>query len=170
MIAVNSHLTRLTPWSAGDKGFAANGRLGIGIRNGTPRQSLGASNDAMVTTPADTCRRSTSGSDARVYFGCGKNDFAVVSIARGLKMLGVAILSNFSCRECGCVTVILPAELTDSATVRCGGCGVEYGCWAQFKDDAKQIVSAAPPGLNGSDRGDPERAAEIFQGRRSRRP
>lgn len=66
-------------------------------------------------------------------------------------MLGVALMSTFACHDCGSISIILPADLTDSARVMCSGCGRDYGCWSQFKQDAERIISAeSPQRLNGS--------------------
>jgi hypothetical protein len=63
-------------------------------------------------------------------------------------MLGVATMLNFACDGCGSVSVILPLELVDTATVRCSGCGREHGCWAQFKERVERIISADSPEVN----------------------
>lgn len=65
-------------------------------------------------------------------------------------MLGVTTLSKFACDNCGSISVILPTELIDSALVRCGGCGREYGRWREFKQEVDQIISAEPHGMNGN--------------------
>lgn len=65
-------------------------------------------------------------------------------------MLGVTTLSKFACDDCGSISVILPAELIDSAFVRCSGCGREYGPWREFKQEVEQIISAEPRPMNGN--------------------
>lgn len=65
-------------------------------------------------------------------------------------MSGVTTLSNFACENCDSVSVILPTELIDSAFVRCSGCGREYGCWGEFKQEVEQIISAEARRLNGN--------------------
>lgn len=69
-------------------------------------------------------------------------------------MFSVATLSKFACDRCGSISVILPSELNDSAFVRCGGCGRDYGCWAQFKQEVDRIISAEHRPMAGSEHPD----------------
>ena len=65
-------------------------------------------------------------------------------------MLGVTTLSNFACDNCGSISVILPAELIESALVKCSGCGREYVCWGEFKQEVEQTLSGEPRRMNGN--------------------
>ncbi len=62
----------------------------------------------------------------------------------------VGAASEFSCKDCGSPSVVVPAPLSARGAVSCGGCGRYLATWTQFCRRVNRLLSAparVPAGL-----------------------
>jgi hypothetical protein len=47
----------------------------------------------------------------------------------------------FCCDNCGSVSVVVDGPLSDTAPVKCGGCGTDLGPWRFFVDEVSWTLA-----------------------------
>jgi hypothetical protein len=66
---------------------------------------------------------------------CARNSFDLNWARGGLIMEQRANAPTFNCDECGSVSIVVEAPLTETSAVRCCGCRAYFGPWCLFLDE-----------------------------------